>query len=122
MPKAKILVVDDDPAIGKVVKSRLEVNGYEVIIAEDGEEGIRKAKKELPDLIIINVMMPKLSGITAVLNLQKDKRAEVIPVILLTGVPEAETQTLASRLNVTDYIIKPFEGQELVAKVEKALK
>ncbi|MCK4245107.1 MAG: response regulator [Candidatus Omnitrophica bacterium] len=118
----KILVIDDDPDIREMIKSRLKANGYTVIVASDGSEGLEMAKREHPDLILLNVMMPKLSGVTAAIRLKETKETESIPIILITGISESEARALALRFGAENYIIKPFEGSELVNKIEKVLK
>lgn len=120
--KTIVLVIDDDSDIREMVKSRLKASGYAVIEASGGLEGLEKANKEHPDLILLNVMMPDLSGVTTAIRLKQSEETEFIPIILVTGINEDEARTLVLRIGGGDYIIKPFEGQELVDKIEKILK
>ncbi|MFH1836905.1 MAG: response regulator [Candidatus Omnitrophota bacterium] len=113
----KILIIDDEPHIIKMVRSRLEANGYAVITALDGKEGLEKVEKENPDLIIVDVLMPKMDGYTFVRNLKK-KRAD-IPIIILTAT-QGMTD-LFEEEGITDQIHKPFETEELLGKIQKYL-
>jgi two-component system alkaline phosphatase synthesis response regulator PhoP len=83
--KRRILLVDDEPDIGKVVGKYLEVAGFEVLVAADGEEGIAMARAERPDLIILDIMMPRLSGIEVCLSLRKEPQFQQTPIIFYTG-------------------------------------
>jgi len=120
MAKKKILVVDDEPNVVKVVASRLEANGYEVITANDGEEGLVKLKSEGADLIILDVMMPKMDGYTFVKKIRADDSISKVPVIILTA--KEKMKDLFEIEGIKDYIIKPFEAKELLEKVNKYLK
>ena len=119
---AKILLVDDDVDFLKMMQSRLEVNGYEVITASNGLEGLEKAKEIHPDIILLNVMMPELSGVTTALRLKEIKELKSIPVIIVTGIKEAETALLIEHIQVSDYIIKPFKPEDLLVKIKNVLK
>lgn len=122
MVRKKILVVDDDRNIVETVTLRLKKNGYQVINAFDGSQALTRAKKEKPDLILINIMMPQLNGILTTLKLKSNKDTKPIPVIIISGIKEREEQILARHVGAVDYIIKPFESEELLAKIDKALK
>ncbi len=124
--KAKILLVDDDVDFVESTKIILESKPYEVIIAYDGDEGLRKAREENPDLILLDVIMPVKDGFTAAERLKKDPQLSKIPVIMLTaysskrggsGIPVSRGFTL----EVEEYIEKPVSPEELLAKVEKYL-
>jgi len=125
--KAKILLIDDDPDFVEATKIVLENKPYEVIIAYDGNEGITKAKKEKPDLIILDIIMPVKDGFVAAEELKKDPELKKIPVIMLTSFSEKVSETPLSRgqglmLDTEDYIDKPVTPQELLNRVEKLLK
>jgi len=125
--KAKILLIDDDPDFVEATKLILENKPYEVIIASDGNEGIAKAKKEKPDLIILDIIMPVKDGFVAAEELKKDPELKKIPVIMLTSFSEKVSETPLSRgqglmLDTEDYIDKPVTPQELLNRVEKLLK
>lgn len=125
--KAKILLIDDDVDFVEATKIVLESKPYEVVVAHEGEEGLRKAVEEKPDLIILDVIMPVKDGFTAAEQLKKDPQLSEIPVIMLTGFVErgGETSIPASRgltLEAEDYIDKPVSPEELLKRVEKLLK
>jgi len=117
----KILLVDDEPQLVDMVKMRLEANGYEVIIATDGQEGLEKAKNENPDLIILDIMMPKLDGYKVCGLLKKDARHSKIPIIVFTARTQEGDVKLAQNMGADAYIMKPFEPQILLSKVSELL-
>lgn len=120
--KGKILVVDDDENIRKTVKLRLEeAGGYQVITASNGQEALEMAKAHNPDLILLNVMMPKLNGIMTTLRLKGTEETKSIPVIIMTGIKERDEMILARHVGAADYITKPFESAELLKKIERLL-
>jgi CheY-like chemotaxis protein len=118
----KILVVDDEPAILNLVENRLRANGYDVVTAADGEEGVQKAKAENPDLILLDIMMPKMSGCEAAVLIQDDPKTKDIPIIMLTALvsKNEESKRVQYRLNIC--IAKPFDNQDLVAKVQEHIR
>ena len=125
--KAKVLLVDDDVDFVEATKIVLESKPYEVVVAYEGEEGLRKAVEEKPDLIILDVIMPIKDGFTVAEQLKKDPQLSKIPVIMLTGFAEkgGETSISASRgltLEAEDYIDKPVSPEELLKRVGKLLK
>jgi len=124
--KAKILLVDDDLDFIESTKTILESKPYEVIVAHEGDEGLRKAKEEKPDLILLDIIMPVKDGFTAAEQLKKDPELSQIPTLMLTSFSarRGETSIPVSRgfsLDVEDYIDKPIRPQDLLAKVEKYL-
>lgn len=119
----KILVVDDEPLIQQMVMSRLNASGYQTISANDGLEGLQKAKAENPDLIILDVMMPKMDGYQVCATLKQDQRYQGIPIILFT----AKAGDDAEKTGVDDcganaFMTKPFEAPVLLAKISELLK
>lgn len=125
--KAKILLVDDDVDFVEATKTILESKPYEVIVAYEGDEGLRKARQENPDLIILDIIMPVKNGFTAAEQLKKDPQLNKIPVIMLTAFATTGQQTSIpfSRgltLEAEDYIDKPISPEELLARVDKLLK
>ncbi len=123
--QAKILLVDDDPDLVEATSIVLRTK-YEVITATEGDEGIRKAKEEKPDLIILDVIMPVKDGFTAAEQLKKDPQLSEIPIIMLTSYAErkGETNIPASKgmmLEAEDYIEKPVKPDELLKRVEDLL-
>ena len=125
--KAKILLVDDDVDFVESTKVILESKPYEVIVAGNGDEGLRKAREEKPDLILLDVIMPVKDGFTAAEQLKKDPQLSKIPTLMLTAFATMGTQTSipVSRgftLEADDYIDKPVSPEELLARVERHLK
>jgi CheY-like chemotaxis protein len=125
--KAKILLVDDDADFVESTKTVLESKPYKVIVAVNGDEGLRKAKEETPDLILLDIIMPVEDGFTAAEQLKKDPQLAKIPVLMLTSYSTkgAETSIPRSRgyeLEAEDYIDKPVSPNELLAIVDKYLK
>jgi two-component system alkaline phosphatase synthesis response regulator PhoP len=125
--KARILLVDDDVDFVESTRIVLESKPYDVIVAKNGDEGLKKAKEAKPDLIILDVIMPVKDGFTAAEQLKKDPELSRIPTIMLTAFAEkhAEASIPVSRgftLEAEDYIEKPVSPQELLARVEKQLK
>ena len=125
--KAKVLLIDDDVDFVEATKIVLESKPYEVIVAYEGNEGLRKAREEKPDLIILDVIMPVKDGFTAAEEFKKDPELSKIRVVMLTSFAEkgGETSIAASRgltLETEDYIDKPVSPEELLNMVEKQLK
>jgi two-component system cell cycle response regulator len=118
----RILVIDDLPENVYMLQDRLEHEGYEVLTAYDGNSGIEKARKELPDLILLDVMMPDINGIEVCKILVNDEQTSNIPVILVTAKIEAEDTKDGLDAGAFDYIKKPFNRVELLARVRSALK
>lgn len=118
---AKILVVDDEPSIVKLVTATLKARGYEVVAAYDGEEALDKAAIERPDLILLDIMMPKLNGRQARKKLLENPRTANIPVIHLSAIGDFENQLEAMQDGLTDYITKPFDPKELAERVARFL-
>ena len=114
----KILIIDDEPNILLLVKNRLEANTYEVITAKDGEEGLKKVLDEKPDLVIVDVMMPKLNGYDFVKKVKYNRETENIPIIVLSA--QGKLKDLFD-IEGLDFIDKPFDPEELLGKVKKHL-
>jgi len=125
--RARILLIDDDIDFVEATKTILESKPYEVMVAHEGDEGLRKAREENPDLILLDVIMPVKDGFTAAEQLKKDPKLSKIPVLMLTAFASmgGETSIPVSRgftLETEDYIDKPVSPEELLARVEKQLK
>ena len=118
----KILVIDDLPENVFMLQDRLEHEGYEVITAYDGKTGIDKALSEVPDLILLDVMMPEVTGIDVCKTLVKNEETSNIPIILVTAKTGAEDTKEGLEAGAFDYIKKPFNRIELLARVNSALK
>ena len=125
--RAKILLVDDDADFVETTKIILETRSYEVVTASNGDEGLRKAREEKPDLILLDVIMPVKNGFIAAEQLKKDPELSKIPTLMLTAFADkgAQSSIPVSRgfaLETEDYIDKPVSPEELLARVEKYLK
>jgi two-component system alkaline phosphatase synthesis response regulator PhoP len=125
--KAKILLVDDDIDFVEATKIVLESKPYEVIVAHEGDEALRKAREENPDLILLDIIMPVKDGFTAAGQFKKDPQLSKIPVIMLTSYSSrrGETSIPVSRgleLEAEDYVEKPISPEELLSRVEQYLK
>ncbi|AGA26900.1 response regulator [Singulisphaera acidiphila] len=122
MPSAQkvILLVDDDNEIVESMRAVLESKGYRIMVARDGNSGLTIAERESPDLIVLDMMMPKKSGFL-VLEKLKGRSGGLIPTIMITGNEGSRHRAYAEMLGVRDYIRKPFAMEKLVKSVEKIL-
>jgi DNA-binding response OmpR family regulator len=116
-----VLVVDDDPVIVRLLEVNFEMEGFTVRMAADGQEGLDVARAEHPDVVVSDVMMPKLSGIELVTGLKADASTASIPVILLSAKAQASDIRAGMAAGADDYVTKPFEPLELVDRVLKLL-
>ncbi|MDD5423089.1 MAG: response regulator [Candidatus Omnitrophota bacterium] len=119
MGKKTVLVIDDEAEFVDAVKMRLEANDYMVVEAYNGREGFEKARKQHPDLILLDLVMPQVNGFEALSQLKSDPRTMNIPVIVLTAKTEAEYALDAGRLGASDYMIKPASMEQLVSMVKR---
>jgi DNA-binding response OmpR family regulator len=122
MPPAPIvLVVEDDPVILRLLEVNFELEGFGVVLAHDGAEGIEAARSQRPDIIVSDIMMPKVSGLELVEALKADEATASIPIILLSA--KAQTGDLKSGMDAgaDDYITKPFEPLDLIDRVNALL-
>ena len=113
----KILIVDDEVYILHILDFSLGAEGYEVITAADGEEAIERAKKEKPDLVVLDIMMPKVDGFEACRRLKADPETSPIPVILLTAKGREVDRRMGMEVGADDYIVKPFSPNKLIEKI-----
>ncbi len=119
---AKILVIDDDTSINELIKVNLELAYYNVITAFDGNKGYALAKQELPDLIILDVMMPEVDGYTVAKRIRENDSTKDIPIIMLTALNMLQNKAQGFNIGVDDYLVKPFEMEELLMRVKALLK
>lgn len=117
--KRKILVVDDEKTISDIVKFNLEKEGYEVVCAYDGEEGLALVEKEKPELIILDIMMPKLDGFEVCKKIRETLQT---PIIMMTARAEEVDKILGFDLGADDYVTKPFGVKELMARIKANLR
>jgi OmpR family response regulator RpaB len=113
--KEKILVVDDEVSIRRILETRLSAIGYTVVTASDGEEALLIYKKELPDLIILDIMMPKLDGYGVCQEIRKESE---VPIIMLTALGDVADRITGLELGADDYVVKPFSPKELEARIK----
>ena len=116
---AKILVVDDEPAIVDLLTYNLELAHYQVVVARDGEEAVRKADREQPDLIILDLMLPLLDGLEACRAIRRERD---VPIIMLTARDAEVDRVVGLELGADDYVAKPFSVRELMARVRNVLR
>ena len=116
---SKVLVVDDDPGIVKVVRAYLEQDGFRVLVAHDGKKAMQIARNERPDLVILDLMLPEMDGWDVCRALRKESD---VPVIMLTARVEESDKLIGLELGADDYVTKPFSPRELVARVRSVLR
>lgn len=118
----KILVVDDDVAINELIKVNLELAGYNVVQAYDGIKGFALAKQELPSLVVLDVMMPEVDGFTVAKRIRQNDDTKDVPIIMLTALSQLNDKVKGFDIGVDDYLVKPFEVEELLVRVRALLK
>ncbi len=121
MKKGKILVVDDEVNITQILQFSIGAEGFEVITAQNGEDAIEKARREQPDLIILDIMMPKIDGYEACRILKSNPLTKHIPVVLLTAKGREIDKKLGYEVGATDYIVKPFSPNKLIERIHRLL-
>lgn len=119
---AKIITVDDDPAILELVKINLQMQGHQVLTAPDGIEGFALVQQELPDLVILDVMMPTVDGFTVCQRIRKNPETERVPVLMLTALGVVDDKVKGFDVGADDYLVKPFEIPELLVRVRALLR
>lgn len=118
----KILVVDDDEAINELIRVNLELAGYKAVSAFDGNKGFALAKQEIPDVIILDVMMPETDGYTVAKRIRENPSTKDIPIIMLTALNMLQNKVQGFNIGVDDYLVKPFEMEELLVRIKALLK
>lgn len=118
---AYILVADDDDILADLVQFRLETAGHEVATVADGEAALAQARERTPDLVVLDSMMPVLSGPEVLRSFRSDPKLSTVPVLMLTARKEQEDIVSALRGGASEYITKPFIPEELLARVDKLL-
>ncbi len=121
MPKRKILIVDDEAFILNLLRNGLTENGFDVITAPDGFEGILSVEDHKPDMVISDIMMPRLTGLDFLKALKNNKETRNIPVILISARDEVEIVQKGLSMGAVDYITKPFKINEIVGKLRHHL-
>jgi DNA-binding response OmpR family regulator len=119
--RARILVVDDSPTELSLISAPLLANGYEVITARDGDEAIAKAAAERPNLILLDVVMPKQNGFQVCRSLKKSAESGHIPVILLTSKNQPSDKFWGMKQGADEYVTKPFQAESLVSSIQRLI-
>jgi len=120
--KPKILVVDDEERNLRLMEAMLIPLGYEVVLAQDGIEALNRVRKIPPDVILLDVMMPKINGLEVARQLKEDEGTKIIPVVMVTALKEVEDRVKALEVGADDFLSKPVDKSELIATVNSQLK
>jgi len=118
MARTRILIIEDERALTEVLKHNLEREGYETIISHEGQEGLRKAQTLLPDLVLLDLMLPTLSGLDICRELKAGDRTREIPIIMLTAKAEETDQVVGFSMGADDYVTKPFSVKVLLQRIK----
>lgn len=119
--KPTVLVVDDEPNIVETLQDRLEMSGYHVLTAVNGEDGLEQATKHSPDIVLLDIMMPVMDGLEMLERLRQTSDNTDIPVIMLSACSQAQDIARAKAFGIEDYIVKPFDLGELMDKIDNVL-
>jgi DNA-binding response OmpR family regulator len=122
MMKKKVLIVEDEREISHILRLRLEASGYEVIQAFDGEEGYEKAVSQEPDIVLLDLILPKKGGLQVLEELKSDPKRKKTPVILITGLAQELDEVRDGAQKADGYFLKPFDSVELLAAIADCLK
>ncbi len=122
MPKPKILVVEDERSLIEVLTCNLEREGFEVLVAHDGQEGLRQAQLKLPDLIVLDLMLPLKPGLEVCRELRMGPRTRDIPIIMVTAKAEESDQLVGFATGADDYVTKPYSMKVLIQRIKKELR
>lgn len=118
----KILIIEDEEILADLLQKKLIQAGYSVLVAVDGVEGMKEVKKDIPDLILLDIIMPKMGGLEVMRELQKEKKFSKIPIIIISNSGQPVELDLAQKLGATDWLIKTdFDPQEVLNKVVKQI-
>ena len=121
MAPATVLVVDDDPVILKLLEVNFEMEGFQVVRAADGAEGLERAREVLPDIVVLDVMMPRMTGYEVAKALREDVSTAHIPIIFVTARAQSSDVEKGMELGVEDYVTKPFDPLDLIDRVNNLL-
>ena len=121
MGKMTVLVIDDDPVILELLRVNFEIEGFDVICATDGEEGLQRAHHDRPDVVISDIMMPRRDGLQLLTDLKGDPQTEDLPIILLSAKAQKAEVQQGLDLGADDYITKPFDPLELIDRLNAVM-
>jgi two-component system phosphate regulon response regulator PhoB len=119
--KPRVLLVDDEPSIVKMVGKRLETEGFQVSVAMDGQEALAKIQSEHPDLVILDLMLPKVNGYEVCTMMKQDTRHRQIPVVIFTAKTQEKDEKMAVECGADAFVRKPFRAEELMEKIRSLL-
>jgi DNA-binding response OmpR family regulator len=122
MEKKKILVVDDQVDLVKTIQFALELEQYKVLVSYNGEDALNQARKENPDLILLDIMLPKLDGYKVCRLLKFDEKYKHIPILMMTAKTQEKDKLIGKETGANEYITKPFDMDELMQKIETYLR
>src|SRR5579884_2942842 len=117
-PRTRVLVIEDERGLTEVLGYNLQREGYETVVAHDGQEGLRKAQTLLPDLILLDLMLPVLGGLEVCRELKAGERTRDIPIIMLTAKTEETDQVVGFSMGADDYVNKPFSVKVLMQRIK----
>ncbi len=117
-PRTRVLVIEDERGLTEVLNYNLQREGYETVVAHDGQEGLRKAQTLLPDLILLDLMLPVMSGLEVCRELKAGERTRDIPIVMLTAKAEETDQVVGFSLGADDYVTKPFSVKVLMQRIK----
>ncbi len=120
--KPKVLVVEDEAALAKVLKMRLEIEGFDVRAAGDGQEAMEMIAQQRPDIVVCDLMMPVMDGKQVTQAIKSDKKLKSIPVLILSALKRQQEMDELKRLGADDFAAKPFDSKELTARIRGLLK
>jgi twitching motility two-component system response regulator PilH len=118
---ATVLIVDDSPTELHLFQNMLEKNGFDTLVADSGEEGIRQAQTSRPDCILMDVVMPGMNGFQATRKLTQDPKTSTIPVIMITTKDQETDKIWGMRQGAVEYLVKPITGKQLVSKINSVM-
>ncbi len=119
--KKRILIVDDEKDLVELLQLRIEAEGFEVDVAYDGEEALSKAKADIPDLIVLDIMMPKVNGFEVCRTLKKNPATQSVKIIMVTAKTREEDRFWGLEAGADEYITKPFDFVHLLGKIKKSV-
>lgn len=122
MPKPKILVIEDERALVEVLSYNLEREGFEVLVAHDGQEGLRQAQLKLPDLVVLDLMLPLKPGLEVCRELRMGPRTREIPIVMVTAKTEESDELVGFATGADDYVTKPYSMKVLIQRIKKELR
>jgi two-component system phosphate regulon response regulator PhoB len=122
MPKPKILVIEDERALVEILAANLEREGFDVMAAYDGQDGLRQAQLKLPDLIVLDLMLPVKPGMEVCRELRQGSRTREIPIVMVTAKAEESDQLVGFAMGADDYVTKPYSVKVLIERIKKELR